>query len=235
MGADVRVQGAGVNENVEAQVEFTHQALRVTTRPVDHKDAQGNVGGHFYLTAISGVIAASLGANSDLFSIRWTDGSKKLILVQLSAGLGVYTAAQTVANPLELEAVVARGFTVDYTTNATRITPATGTQRARSDNMNDTLLANVNGSSIFICTTTGMTGATRTLDTAGFGFASYPGNALGAADTKDLYRLTETPKHPITLKQNEGVVIRNSGAFGAAATYKLGVTMVWAEVPSYST
>jgi hypothetical protein len=233
MTMGVQIKGSGPNGNIEAQIDPTYQGVRTTTRPLDHRDNNGNGGGHFMITAISGTIAASLAANSELFSMRWTDGSKRFALIQLSAGLGVYTAAQTVANPLELEAVIARNFTVDYTTNATRISPAPGSQKARGDNMNDTLLANVNGSSIFVCTTTGMTGSTKTLDTAGVGFATYPGNAVGAAATYDLFRIVENAKHPIILKNNEGIVIRNSGAFGAAATFKLGVTMVWAEIPTY--
>lgn len=227
---DLTIKGSGVNENVEAQIDPTFQALRIAVRPLEYRDQAGNIGGHFYLTAISGTIAASLGASSPLFSVRWTETVKKFVLIRLTAGLGVYTAAQTVANPLELEAVVARGYTVDYTANATTITPATATQKARSDLMNNTLLAANAG--VKICTTTGMTGATSVLDTAGFGFASYPGNALGVASTLDLYTYSAL-QHPIVLTQNEGVIIRNSGAFGAAATYKLGVTMVWAEVPTY--
>src|SRR4029077_5519503 len=120
--ADVRLQGSGQNENIEMQVDFSHQAIRTSIRPLDHSDNSGNKGGHYYVTAISGTIAASLAANSDLFSVRWTDSQKKLMLIQLSAGIGVYTAGQAVANPLELEAIKATAFTVDYTTNATRIT-----------------------------------------------------------------------------------------------------------------
>ena len=225
-----KLKGSGPNDNIEGQIDPSYQALRTSQRPLEFTDSSGNPGGHYYLTAISGTIAASLGANSVLFSIRWTDAAKRFILLGLRAGLGVYTAGQTVANPLELEAVIARGFTVDFTTNATTITPANGTQRARGDMMSNSFLSTNSG--VKICTTTGMTGMTYTLDTAGFGFCTYPGNALGVADTKDLY-IIDPLRHPIVLAQNEGIIIRNSGAFGAAATFKLGVTVIWAEAPQY--
>jgi hypothetical protein len=212
-------------------IDPTHNAARVSMRPLEHV-GQGKVLGHYYLTAVSGTIAASLGANSELFAARWADSGNLKVLLRLSAGLGVYTAGQTVANPLELEAIIARGWTVNYTTNATAIVPGPTAQKARSAGMGTSIYNGLGN--ISVCTTAGMTGGTKTLDTAGIGFATYPGNALGVADTKDLYRWNPASgEHPIILALNEGIVLRNSGAFGAAATYKLGVTIVWAEVPQF--
>lgn len=223
---EMTINGTGRQSDVEMQVDNSHRAARFSIRPLEHV-FDNKIGGHFAVTAISGTIAASLGASSELFSARWTDGSRLKALLRLTAGVGVYTAAQTVANPLELEAIVARSFTTDYTTNSTNIVPSSAGQKMRSSTMNGSLYNANNG--IKICTTTGMTGSVKTLDTAGIGAALYPGNALGVGDTKDLYRWDPTT-HPLILGANEGIVIRNIGAFGAAATYKLIVTMLWAEI-----
>lgn len=220
------VEIVDINGN-DALIEKAMQALRTVNKPWDWTGG-GKKFGHYRLTAISGTIAASLADASELFAARWGASDVMKVLTRIAAAVGVYTAAQTVANPLLLELVAARAWTVDHAANNTAITPANNSQKMRSDNMGTSLYSS--DGKVQICTTTGMTGATKTFDTAGMGLAMFPGNALGIADTKDLYNLMSSVTHPFVARKNEGIILRNSGAFGAAATYKLGVVMEWIEV-----
>lgn len=228
--ANIVIQGVGQQAPVQLQVDPIFQALRASLKPMDFGQL-GQSGGHFGLTAFSGTIAAALAANSEIFSMRWTDTKLLFVPILVRAGIGVYTAGQTVANPIELELIKAAAFTTDYTANASTITPAAGSQKMRKSNMAETLFQANAG--IKVCTTLGMTGSVKTLETAGIGNAMYPGNALGAADTKDLYNLLQHGGHPPVLGLNEGIIIRNNAQLGAAATFKLMLTILWAEVAAF--
>lgn len=220
------LSGHSSNTQNIMQVDISHDAARVSIRPLEHVFNE-KPGGHYALSAMSGVLPASLAANSPIFSVRWAESSKVFALLKLTAGIGVYTAAQTLANPIELEAVIARGFTVDFSASLTSIKPASGSNKMRSSNMQNSILSS---GGINIATTNVMTGQTYALDTAGFGCAMYPGNALGVAVTQELYKWDPIAAHPPILTLNEGIIIRNITALGAAATYKLMVTMLWGEV-----
>lgn len=216
-------------EGTDAKIETTFRAIRTTLKPLEWK-GYGKVLGHYRLTAFSGTIAAAMAANSEVFGVRWGDSSNLMVLLAVRAAIGVFTAGQTVANPIILEAAAARGWTTDYTANATAIKPGSAAQKMRSANMGTSIFNDLG--TINVCTTLGMTGSVKTIDTAGFGCAMYPGNALGVADKKNLLELSQY-SHPPCFANREGFIIRNQNQLGAAATYVVAVEMEWAEVPEF--
>ena len=104
------------------------------------------------------------------------------------------------------------------------------------------------GSTLFtdlrIATTAALGGGTITLDPHAFEGSLRKGNRVNPAaateetiqpttDGMDLDLDVASGDHPITLVQNEGIVIRNRTVWPAAGTGVLRVSMAWAEVASY--
>lgn len=214
----------------QALVDPLTGSLRVAIKPLDYSDpATGTLLGHYGVTAISGVIAASLAAASQLLAVRWADPTRLCVLTRVSAALGIATAAQTLGNPLDLEMVLVRNYTVNSTGGAI-VQPAPTGARTRST-MAPSLFGNVAPlSEIRVITTAALTPGTGLLDTTGVGYGMYPGNALGVVGNVDLYKYDKFAQHPIVLGLNEGFIIRTPTGFGAAATFKAGFTLEWAEV-----
>lgn len=227
---DVTLTGAGSQGNIEAQVDPTHQAVRVQTRPTEHVGVAGLIGGHYGIVAYSGTVAASLAANSILFSMRWADSTKLLVLKRLFAWMAI-TGTPGTLQAFALEAVRATAFTVSFSANNTNASVGTG-QKMRSGNMAQSLFS-VAGA-IQSCTTAGMTGMTYTLDSAGFATNTLQGTvAAGAGGGISLYDENEFGQHPIVLAANEGVVIRNPIALPATSTVQLGFQALWTETAAF--
>lgn len=216
-------------------IDPTFNASRVALRPLDYAHL-GAVLGHYAVAHASGA-TASLGAAGHLASIRWTDASRYLVLMRIRAGWSV-TGAVTAATPMDLQAVIARGFSVDFTTasTATSLAAIANTNKMRSS-MGASLMG-VNGPRI--ATTTVMSGQTLTADAAPFAmcpFVNQPsGNAtvtqavgVGGAMT-DLYSWTALGQHPIVLSANEGVIVQPVTAGPTTGTVKYYVQWEWAEV-----
>ncbi len=226
---DTTLTGAGSQSNVEAQVDLTQQALRTSVRPTEHQ-VNGLIGGHYGIVAYTGTVAASLAANSVVFSLRWGDSTKFLVLKRLFAWMAI-TGTPGTLQAFALEAVRATGFTVAFSANNTNAAVGTG-QKMRSGNMAQSLFSSVG--TIQSCTTAGMTGMTYTLDSAGFATNTLQGTvAAGAGGTVPLYDQNEFGQHPLVLAANEGVVIRNPIALPATSTVQMGFQALWAEVAGY--
>jgi hypothetical protein len=230
---DVVLNGVGNNSNVEAQVDPTFGALRASIRPLEFAPQGGPVGGHYYVTAVTGTLAVSLAAGSPLFSMRWTDTRMVMVLQSLQVA-GGQLAAVTAGNPVGLEAIVARNFTTDYTGGSSNVVPAAGSQRARSSVMATSLFA-ANGG-IRVATTAAMSSGVNTLDTAGFGATFIQAGAASSGfGPNDLYRYRDPAQHPVVLAANEGIVVRSNAtnAWPAGATWQLYFIAAWAEVPAF--
>ncbi len=226
---DITITGAGIQDNIEAQVDPTQQALRVALRPIEHT-VNGLIGGHYGIVAYSGTIAASLAANSVVFSIRWADPTKFLVLKRLFAW-AVITGTPGTLIAHALEAIRATGFTAAFGANNTNATVGTG-QKMRTGNMAQSLFST--SGTIQSCTTAGMTGQTYTLDSAGFATATLQGTVgAGASGNLPIYDLNDFGQHPIVLGANEGVILRNPFIFAATSTVQMGFQALWAEVAGY--
>ncbi len=235
---DITIKGAASQENVEAQVDPTNQALRTSLRPLDHT-INGVIGGHYSIVAYSGAVVASQTAATILFACRFVSQSKLMVLKSLRIGHSI-TTAYTTLSPPDFELVLARSFTVQYTNNAgTFLGPGAFSNKARS-NMAPSEFVNSaatgNAPNMTPCTTSGMSsGQTITLDTYPYSYAPcpVPGVAIGSAGVHVLYDQTQHGKHPIVLANNEGFVVRFANTSGATGVSKLGIELAWAEVAAY--
>jgi hypothetical protein len=75
------------NAGVIAEVESAQRALRVVQSPRDF----GTLGS-YGVGAPSGVMAAGLGANSEIFQFRWTNASNSMLLRSVTIGAGSVVA-----------------------------------------------------------------------------------------------------------------------------------------------
>lgn len=218
-------------------IDPTFNAARSSLRPLDYNISNINLG-HYAVAQASGA-TVSIGASGHLASLRWTDATSFLALMRIRVGWAV-TGAVTAATPMDLQAVIARGFTVDFTTASTAISMATvaNTNKMRTS-MGQSRLGLIGPR---IATTTVMSGQTLTADAAPFAmvsFANQPsGNAtvtqavgVGGAMT-DLYNWTALGAHPVILSANEGIIIQPVTAGPGSGSVKYYVQWEWAELLS---
>lgn len=226
---DSTITGTGVQSNIEAQVDPTHQALRIQVRPAEHV-FNGVIGGHYSVTAYSGTIAASLAANSVVFSIRWGADNKLMLLKRLFAWM-VITGTPGALTAFALEAVRVTGWTVSFSANQTTVAIGAG-GKMRTANMAQSALSA--SGAIQVCTTAGMTGQTYVADTNGFATGVLQGTmAAGCGGNVPIYDEVAFGQHPVVLGSNEGIIIRNPIALPATSTVQAGFQAIWAEVAAY--
>ncbi len=227
------VDPTGVNQQ---QVDPLWLAARIALRPLDYT-GQGAVLGHYSVAQQSGDIAATLGAAAHVARIRWTDPTRYCVLLGIRVGWTV-TAAVTVAVPMDMRAIIARGFSVDFTTNMTAISLAgvVNTNKMRAS-MGASLMG-VNGPGI--CTTAAMSGQTLTADAAPFAVTNWANQASGNAIVtqavgvsgalQELYSLKSSDyEHPVVLTNNEGVILQPLMAGPASGTFRYYAEWKWAE------
>ena len=229
----------GIAPGTELIVDPESGAARATLRPLDHTSPYVTLG-HYRANLITGT-TVSLAANSPIGSLRWGDGSRFLVLVRIEASVEV-PAAITVATPVDLEAIIARGFTGSDSAG-TAIALTTVNQRNRSGNMNASLVTDLR-----VATTGQLTAGTRTLDGVGFGFAAWEmlqaptlgatantavAVASGDSTPRVLYKWDALGQYPIVLGQNEGIILRNSTAGPVTGGIRYAITLEWAEVVQF--
>ena len=232
----------GTKETSQMEVDPTFMAARVAMRPLEYKSS-GRILGHYAVEHRSGSLngADSLAALAHVASLRWTDSTAFCVLLRIKGGWSQVTASAT-AVQMTMRAVLARGFTVDFTTNSTlssmAIPPKVGAMRSA---MGSSLMG-ANGPRISDGVGA-MSGQTFTADTLGFAIAVWPGivatnvagtavsQRLGMGAVSMLYECTSPYQHPVVLSQNEGVIIQPKLAGpvvdGSFAYY---VGWEWAEV-----
>lgn len=229
---DSSIAGSGPQENIEAQVDPSFQALRASLRPLDHV-VGGVTGGHYGIVAYSGSVVAGQTAATVLFAVRFVSSTKLMVLKSLRVGQTI-TTAYTTLSPPDVELVLARSFTVGYSSNnGTALAPAAYSNKAR-DSHAASEFAGGQGS-IVPCTTSGMSTATISLDSHPYSYAAppVPGLAIGSAGVMVLYDQIQHGKHPLVFGTNQGFVVRFANTSGATGVSKLGITMEWAEVAAY--
>lgn len=191
-------------------------------------------GGAYRIGAVSGTMAAALGANSEIFQFRYVTAVARLALVykvSISAGMNVAATAAALA---AFRLTVARGWS-GVGSGGTRIV-LTG------DNVNlRTSLATSEVNDAGISTTAALTAGTKTLDSTDLG-AIAQGIGTGAITTSPtLPIIPMTPlfdadgegQYPLVLANQEGFVIRTGNAMPAAMTWHFAVNVLWLEVPAF--
>ncbi len=203
----------------QAGVDPKHSALRVTVRPME-------VGarGAYSLGAASGVMAAGLAANSEIFQFRWNSPTLNALIQSIRISASVAGTAFAAGAP-SFSLSFARIWSADGS-GGTTVTPVVNDCKKRTD-----FAASAVGS-VRIASTAALVAGTKVLDsqnittihgvsgTATTGQIMLPGTFLWARETPDEY--------PILLEQNEGVVVRAS--VPATGTWSFSVTIEWAEL-----
>ena len=200
----------------ELKIDASHSAARNSIRP-DEALTWISVG------ATSGLLTAAAAA-APVFSLR-NIGTNLLVIRRVSVGF-ITTTAFTSAQGLAFNLFVARSFTASDTG---------GTAIAVTANQNKmrTSLATPTNLDMRIATTGAVTAGTRVLDTVAIGVAGGAATGVGAAMSPQNLLQHDAGDYPLVLAQNEGIVITNNLAMGAAGVINLHVNIEFAEMASY--
>lgn len=199
---------------------------------------QVGTGGAFRLSMTSGTIAASLGANSELFQFRYVTAASRVCLVMgitVSAGAIVAPAVGVGPINMQLRAAAARAWTVAGS-GGTRATMTTNNAKLRTSHNTSEV------NDIGMASTGALTVGTKTLDTQDFGAvdsSTYFNLAAGDADltlmkqTNLLGEFQGGLAFPLVLANQEGFVVRSGIAMPATLTWNLVVNVLWSEVQGF--
>ena len=226
----------------ELEVDPTFLAARVVAYPLEYA-TQGRVLGHYGVVQRSGSLVATIGALGHLASLRWNVSNAYCVLMRLKVAWSI-VGAVTAAVQMNMRAVLARGFTVDFSADNTQANlAAIPKANAMKSSMGSSLLGATGPQ---IAATTVMSGQTITADTLGIGFATWPGtvdlNATGTAvvmgvgfavEAQTLYEYNVHEAHPVVLGLNEGIIVQPISAGPASGTYSIYTQWEWAEVEVY--
>lgn len=207
-------------------VDNVHFAARVSQRPME-------VGtrGAYALGVVSGVMAAGLGANAEIFQMRWIDATRVMLLrsIQLSAGPGTTAFA---AGPIEFNATAARSWSADGGAG-TAIVMSTADTNVKRTSFPNSLFSDTG---VRFSATAALTAGTKTLDANRFAsITSYVSSVATTAASSPfvnpgtyLWSRNTADEYPFYFAQNEGLVIR--ATVPATGTWQYSLTVEWAEI-----
>lgn len=212
------VQVIGATGTIQ-EVDLTMKAARVTLRPMEAQSWAS-------LSSESGAVSA-LAANATVFSLRYT-GPGLLYVRRMGVGFITQTAFTT-AQRIGFAAYVARNFTASDTGGTTITQFGTNSGKHRST------LANPTSGDVRIATTTALTNGTRTIDANPLGLQAAWSGAAGQGIPVGLDNIFDqnSGDYPLILAPNEGIVINNFVAFGAAGTGYIYVNLEFVENLTY--
>jgi len=219
-------------------------AIRVSDRPI----YVGSLGA-YQISASSGTVAAGLAGGSTVFSCRWGDATR-LMLVRRVGILAQNAGTAFTAGTTLFDMVVGRSFSVSDS-GQTALTPSGNLYKKRT-NFGTSLITDMR-----IINTAAITVGTRTLDAnamatvrgsvqatatnylmVGSNMGSYAGmtaaaiaaTSNGSARALDIWFPEIGNSWPLVLVQNEGFIIR--ATVPATGTWTFTVEMEWAEIAS---
>lgn len=202
------IQLMGVDGSTLAEVDSQHKSQRVSIRPLQCL-AWSSFG------VATGVLPTGTAAGAALFSLRNT-GANLLVVRRLTIGFAIATAF-TAAQRLEFALSVARGWSTSDS-GGTALTATSGRHKA-------TLAAL--SCEARVAATAGLTAGTRALDPNAIAMVAGGVGALGTSIPMTAMFSHDTGDYPLLLGNNEGIVVSNALAFGAAGS---GVAYVNLEV-----
>ena len=236
MGADaeVKIAGTGPNADEYQQVDPSHLAARVSTRPYEHAPLGGPVGGHYRMTFGYSNTAAKPAAASDIVSMRWVDSRLLFTLKSLFAWVTTTTTYTATLNQ-DMAFYRAMAFSVAASAGTQIIPIAGGGQRMRVSGMNPSLLG-LGGGALWVSSGDLLTTGTRTLDTQPMGYGAWR-NPITTPDIPvfiNLFDQDHNNDHPLIFGPGEGFVVQTPiGNAQAAGVSKFQFVMEWAEVAAF--
>ena len=196
------------------EMDAATKSARVQSRPIDVAAL-----GSYQIHNLSGTMAAGLAGGSPIYSCRWGDATRAMLLRRVSIQARTLATAFT-AGAVTIDMILARSFTASDT-GGTSILP-TGNSQKRRTSFGTTLITDLRRSD-----TATLTAGTRTLDGAAvsiikgfvpatqvnypwFGAAIVPGASTVAfmLPGVDLFNRNTTDEWPLVFVQNEGFVLR---------------------------
>jgi len=235
MANEIKLVGSGPNGDLEAQIDRTHRALRVSVRPWEH-----DAGGHYRIAGRSGALtSATVTATGPLFSLRWSPtGNMLLALLRLKA-FYIPTTVFTAAQELGLDLVRVTGFTASDSAGTAIIPSALRDRAMPTSSVMDCRIAPA----------TILTAGTRTVDTTsvleiGGGLVNVVNAAAATAYVNPTtggpfqfgfdYDPLMRGEMPLILSKDEGFLVRNTVVFPAAGVATLVVVGHIVEFPNNS-
>ena len=205
------------------------KGLHVITKP----DAYSTLG-HYRFAGVTGAIAAGAAANAEVFQMRWTDATNVCIVKKVRV-TGMRATTAFAVGTIDIKATIARSFSVSGT-GGTPLT-LTGDNQAMRTSMGTSLMGDMR-----IATTAALGAGTKTLDTQDIGFIATHSSAGPFAATPivgqtylptDVLYLCDqaSGEHPVTLVQNEGLVVR--ATVPATGVWNIAVEVVWEELTAF--
>lgn len=184
-------------------------------------------GSAFRMVLKSGAVTV-VAANDPIASLRWTSSAYRAVIQRVNVEWSMTTAfgtAQDVAFGLY--------FASAFTASDSGGTAATLTGRNGKLDTLFPLSTQIATGNLRIGTTGAITAGTRTLDTQPLAAWNGMINTLGQGSKGNLgYNFGENDAmNPITLRQNEGLVLNNLVLMGAGGVMTIYVTLEWTEVP----
>lgn len=215
----IQIQGNG---GAIAEVDGTSfRAMRMVKRPMDYGAL-----GSYAVSARTGVMAAGLAANAEIFQLRWTDPTRLCVITSVHCSGGGSIAAFA-AGVTVMEVLAARSW-VTVGSGGTAITLTTNNQKLRSA-MGTSLVNDMRVASTAIL---GL--GAKTLDAQPLGSIVSSVTAVAGAPlwpAAHLYEINENDGQPIILAANEGIVVR--ATVPATGTWTASIDVTWMEMAAY--
>jgi hypothetical protein len=211
------------NSRVLQEVDPSFAAARLSLRPLEFKQYNGHLGGH-YRAALSTGLVTGVAAGGALVSFRWTNPDRVAVLLRAIVQASLTTAFGT-AQETSVDLVRVNAFTAPDT-GGTAV--ALGNDARLSPNMGPSQVSDLR-----VATTAALGAGTGVAESAALGASILPlGNTLGASARDVLFDALAGQEHPLVLTPGSGFRIRNLFAQGATGVVRFNFSLLWAEVPS---
>ncbi len=230
MSQGVVLRGSSSNSDIYAQVDPSHDAVRVSARPYEHLAGDtGVIGGHYAINMQTGLMAAGIASLAQVFQVRWADPAKLFVLKKLKVQCSTCTgfAATTLGAPLQLW--VGHNSTANGSSGSAA--SFTGGNKMRASMATS---AFTSSGEIRIATTAALTAAT------GQGLEA---NAIGGCMGADNRTLVTSPEmylfdqrdqggHPLILLTGDTLAVLTLGP-AATGTWTANFSMEWLETVAF--
>lgn len=216
---------SGVSGSTLMTVDPTFTAGRTSQRPIEQL-------GTYLYGGFTGLVTG-VAANAPILSMRFvagSAGSAQIALIQRITINYVMNTGFTASQQIAFAAFVARSFTASDS-GGTQIVVSGNNQKARTSNQTSQIATN---GDMRISSTGALTTGTRTLDSQAFAVSnSWAGTtvqSLGVQVPQQviLYECF-TGDTPVVLQSNEGLIINNVVALGAAGVITIAINVEWTE------
>jgi hypothetical protein len=194
--------------------------------------------GHYRFSGVTGTLAATLAANSQLFYLRWTDATRLCVISYVKVEfqcLTLFTAATLTDFGFDL----IKATSVSAGGGGTDLFITNGPTKMRSSHAASLLGA----TGLARISTTAALTALTTLDAYPIAQSLGDSQRVNVAAGTEEQRVNEPSfefapdmargEHPLVLTQNEAVIVRNRTVWPAAGTGIVKVTIAWAEVTAF--